>query len=342
MCQVRIEALVRTGVLIGRDQRKPLQVLLLTVLVDRRLGGGQAAAGEGQECAGVLRRQIEPDGARAGRHPRVVDPAHVNTIRASRTSPTTGRTQVDRSGWPTGMPCRPELPREALSWTGTLWSMDSCQCDRIDSKFDEAYANEKLAEYRSAGPDPSTMALVEAIRAEDINGMTLLDIGGGVGAVQHALLEAGVSSVQEVEASEAYLAASKTEAERLGYADRISHLFGDFASVANEVEPADIVTLDRSMCCWHDMPDLVTRSSAKARRLYGLVYPRDVWWVRYGWRLFSNVRQLVKRSPLRVFTHRQRDVEAILFTAGFTVRTYREVGVWQVALYTRSGTDPSS
>ncbi|MFV2063487.1 MAG: hypothetical protein ACC726_08230 [Chloroflexota bacterium] len=218
----------------------------------------------------------------------------------------------------------------------TVARMSSCQCDRIESKFDETYAAEKLASYRSDGPDASTEALIEAIRAEGIEGMTLLDIGGGVGAVQHALLESGVTSAQEVEASQAYLAACQAEAERQGHADRIIHLFGDFGAVADVVEPADIVTLDRSMCCWHDMPDLVTRSSAKARQLYGLVYPRDVWWVRHGWRLFSNFRQLVRRSPMRVFTHRTRDVEAILSRQGFDLCSHNELGVWQIAVYARA------
>jgi hypothetical protein len=216
--------------------------------------------------------------------------------------------------------------------------MSSCQCDRIESKFDDTYAAEKLALYRTDGPDPSTLALLEAIKAEDIGGMTLLDIGGGVGAVQHALLASGVTSVQEVEASEAYLAACKNEADRLDHADLITHLFGDFASVADQIEPADIVTLDRSMCCWHDMPDLVSRSASKAKHLYGLVYPRDVWWVRYGWRVFSNVRQRIDRSPMRVFAHRTRDVEAILFDQGFARQSYSEVGVWQVTLYAKAQT----
>ena len=60
--------------------------------------------------------------------------------------------------------------------------MPECDCDGIDHKFDEAYAAEKLEAYRSHGPDPSTRALIDAISAEDVRGLTLLDIGAGVGA----------------------------------------------------------------------------------------------------------------------------------------------------------------
>lgn len=211
----------------------------------------------------------------------------------------------------------------------------TCGCDRIGSRFDGAYAAEKLARYRSTGPDPSTRALLDAITAEDVRGKTLLDIGGGVGAVQHELLKRGVVSVQEVEASTAYVAACRAEAERQGHEGRITHLSGDFGSVAHDVEPADIVTLDRSVCCWHDALTLIDQSADRARWLYGLVYPRDVWWVRHGWRHLSNLRQIRKRSDLRLSTPRASKVEAILASHGLHLRHHAEVGVWQVAVFAK-------
>jgi hypothetical protein len=214
--------------------------------------------------------------------------------------------------------------------------MPACQCDHIETRFDEPYAAEKLALYRESGPDPGTLRLLEQIRHEPIEGATLLDIGGGVGAIQHELLRSGISSVQEVEASAAYAAACQAEAEHQGHADSITHLVGDFGSVADEVEPADIVTLDRSMCCWHDMPDLVERSAAKCRWLYGVVYPRDTWWVRHGWRTYTNLHLRAQRQDMRLFAHRQRAVEAILAAHGLQPSAYSEIGVWQIALYARA------
>jgi hypothetical protein len=209
----------------------------------------------------------------------------------------------------------------------------TCRCEEVAPRFDEAYAAEKLARYRSAGSDPSTRALLDAITAEDVHGRTLLDIGGGVGAVQHELLKQGVASVQEVEASAAYVAACRAEAERQGHDGRITHLSGDFGSVAHDVEAADIVTLDRSVCCWSEPLTLVDQSASKARWLYGLVYPRDVWWVRHGWRRLSNLRQMLKRSGLRLSTPRAADVEQVLSYHGLHLRHHAEVGVWQIAVF---------
>jgi hypothetical protein len=223
---------------------------------------------------------------------------------------------------------------------GTPWgcyrlAMSSCQCEGIESRFDAAYAAQKLEKYRRAGPDATTRALLDALSREGVEGMTLLDIGGGVGAVQHELLRSGVTSVVEVEASAAYQDACRQEAERQGHADRIEHHLGDFGTLADGIGLADIVTLDRAVCCWPDMRGLVRPSATKAGRLYGLVYPRDDWWVRIGWRTFTRLRLLARSNPMRVFVHRTRDVEAILRDEGLVPCSRRTMGVWQVVVFAR-------
>ena len=91
--------------------------------------------------------------------------------------------------------------------------MSSCQCECIASQFDEAYAAEKLDAYRRTGPGATTRALLDALLSEDVDGLTLLDIGGGIGAVQHELLRSGVTSAVEVEASAAHIDACRQETD---------------------------------------------------------------------------------------------------------------------------------
>ena len=213
--------------------------------------------------------------------------------------------------------------------------MTECGCNHYTSKFDDEYAAGKLARYRAVGPDRSTRMLLHAITEEGVEGRTLLDIGGGVGAVQHELLALGVTSAQEVEASPAYVAACHAEAADRGHGGRITHLSGDFGSVEDRVEVADIVTLDRSVCCWHDPLDLMDRAAAKARTIYGLVYPRDTWWVRYGWRTWGNARQALKHSGLRLSTPRTDEVLRVLGRHGLSRRHHEEVGVWQIEVYVK-------
>lgn len=213
--------------------------------------------------------------------------------------------------------------------------MDCCQCQGIEMRFDQKYVARKLKKYRKTGPKKTARQLIEALRAEGIEGMTLLDIGGGIGDIQHEMLKLGVSTAIDNEASMAYLEACRQEAERLGHADRIQHILGNFVEVAKDIASTDIVTLDRVICCYGDMPNLVRLSADKARRFYGLVYPRDKWWIKLGMSIYYNLRYWLQRSPMRNFVHSSEAVEAVVRSSGLERRFYREMGPWQVVVYAR-------
>ena len=149
------------------------------------------------------------------------------------------------------------------------------QCQGIERFFDQKEADKDLAAYRKKGPAATTQMLVDAITAQGVDGGSLLDIGGGVGAIQNELLGAGIKSAVSVDASTAYARVAEQEAERQGHADRISRHHGDFVDAAPNLDDADVVTLDRVICCYHDVQNLVGLSSQKAKRVYALVFPRE-------------------------------------------------------------------
>jgi 2-polyprenyl-3-methyl-5-hydroxy-6-metoxy-1,4-benzoquinol methylase len=209
------------------------------------------------------------------------------------------------------------------------------QCDGIERVFDARLAADELRDYRRKGPAKTTQTLLQALRAQGVDGLTLLDIGGGVGAIQHALLANGVSQAVSVDASGAYLWAAQQEAERLGQAGRVTFRHGDFVALAAGIDPADIVTLDRVICCYPDMEALVGLSAARARRLYGVVFPRDAWWMRLA-RPVLNLLFVVRRNPFRFYVHRTHDVEAVIRAQGWQRVFHRHVGLfWQVGVYAR-------
>jgi ubiquinone/menaquinone biosynthesis C-methylase UbiE len=164
--------------------------------------------------------------------------------------------------------------------------------------------------------------------------LSLLDIGGGVGAVQHELLEKGASRATSVEASPAYLKAARAEARRRGLDERVSYLSGNFTELAASIPPADIVTLDRVICCYDDADQLVALSAGRALKIYGLVYPRDTWWLKVALK-FANLFFRLRRCPYRAFSHPSERVESIIHHSGLQLRSYHRTLVWQVAVYTR-------
>lgn len=213
--------------------------------------------------------------------------------------------------------------------------MNCGQCQGLESLFDAKTVAKDLKNYRQKGPDKTTQILIEALKAETIANLTLLDVGGGVGAIQHALLKAGARQATHVDASSAYLRASQEEAERQGHSDRVMYRFGNLVEIAPELGPADIVTLDRVICCYHDVEALVDASAGLADRRVGLVFPRETWWLAVG-RLLMNTVLWLQRNPFRFFVHSTATIEAILQQYGFKRQFYRKTFFWQVAVYKRT------
>jgi magnesium-protoporphyrin O-methyltransferase len=210
---------------------------------------------------------------------------------------------------------------------------DCCKPD-YNLHFDAESARKDLLAYRAKGPDGSTQRLLDVLIGEDVTGASLLDIGGGVGVVQLELLAAGAARALDVDASGPFLEVAESEARDRGFGDRTSYRHGDFVEIADEIEPADVVTLDRVICCYPDVHSLVSRSAKRALRLYGLVYPVDRWWTRTMARVMNFLDRL-GRSDYRMHVHPQALVDRLIREAGLEPH-YRHAGmVWQTVVYAR-------
>ncbi len=211
----------------------------------------------------------------------------------------------------------------------------SCnQCQAIEDFHNQKVVNQELARYRKKGPDDSTLKLINALQKEGIQGLTLIDIGGGVGGIQHALLQGGVSRATNVEASKAFLQAAREEAQRRNIDAQISHHYGNFVDLSEDIPPADIVTLDKVICCYPDMETLVNLSADHARKVIGLVFPHDTKFNKLVG-VLENFYFKITRNPFRIFVHSRQAVEAILIGKGFSQRFFHHGFLWQVVVYAR-------
>jgi SAM-dependent methyltransferase len=209
----------------------------------------------------------------------------------------------------------------------------TCSCC-YDDAFDRKHAEDKLRSYRRDGPGRTSVALADALAKGGLDGRSVLDIGAGVGAVHHLLLERGAASAVDVDASRPYLDAARSEAARRGLADRVRFEHGDFVSVAALVEPADLVALDRVACCYTDVDALVRSAAAHTRRRLGIVIPPDGRFARFiigllnGW-------EVVRRSPFRMYAHPHARVIAAARAGGLTPAGTANVGIWRMLLFER-------
>jgi magnesium-protoporphyrin O-methyltransferase len=207
-------------------------------------------------------------------------------------------------------------------------------CERV---FDRRTADADLRDLRRKGPPWATSALVDALAdGLELDGLTVVDIGAGVGAVHLALLERGARRAVDVDGSTAYVAAAREEAERRGLADRVSHVVGDVTVVGPGIEPADLVALDRAVCCYGDAEGLMRVAATLARRRIGFVLPRDTWWLRAGVTIANPV--LFRGSAgYRMHVHPAARVADPLRAAGFRPLSARDGRVWRVEAWERAG-----
>ncbi len=222
--------------------------------------------------------------------------------------------------------------------------MSCAQCQGIVQEFDGRVARRELRRYRRRGLSGTTRRLVRAIVERGVSGRTFLDVGGGVGAIQHELMAAGAASGTDVDASPAYLDAARDEARRRGFADRVRYVQGDFVALSPLVDAADVVTLDRVLCCYPDMPALVDASASRARLLYGLAFPREHVFMRTAVRVLNLIQRL-RRHPFRVFLHGTAAVDARVRAHGFAPAWRGRTFLWQIHLYAKdpaAGATPSA
>ena len=212
------------------------------------------------------------------------------------------------------------------------------QCAGIEEQFNEAIARKSIKRFRRRGPDRTTRLLIEDLHLvldrDRRPGTTLLDIGAGIGAIHHVLLTAGVEHAVHIDASSAHLGVAREETERRGHKELVEFIRGDFVDIADQVAPADVVTLDRVICCYHDMPRLVRLSANRALRLYGAVYPRGTRWMRAGLAVI-NIVMRIKRSPFRVFQHDPVEIDAVLRATGLQRRHIQRSWGWEIVVYER-------
>ena len=213
----------------------------------------------------------------------------------------------------------------------------SSNCCGAANFFGDRTARRNIRKYRRSGPYGTTKRLLAALR--DVVGPkeTLLDVGGGVGMIAHEMLATGTSSAVIVDASPAFLAAARDESERRLTEDRLRLQLGDAVELRDQVPSADVVTLDKVVCCYVDMESLIAITASRARRLMALAYPRDDWWVR-ALVACGNFALRLKGSDFRSYVHRNAAIEAALRRAGLAPRSLRRGPFWIVAVFERPAT----
>jgi magnesium-protoporphyrin O-methyltransferase len=188
--------------------------------------------------------------------------------------------------------------------------------------------------HRLLGFERTQRQLLEGIRREGAGGAELLEVGCGAGYLHRELLRRGASRAVGVDLSEGMLAIARTEAAAEGLGERTDYRLGDFTRIGDRLPDADVVILDKVVCCYPDWPALVELSLRKSRRLYALTLPRDRALTRVGLRV---MRWGLGRVGCcyQPYLHDPSLIEAHVRSRGFRAAYEARTPTWLTRVYAR-------
>jgi magnesium-protoporphyrin O-methyltransferase len=209
-----------------------------------------------------------------------------------------------------------------------------CVHNRDTGRFFGWFAKRYRKRFARKGFEPSQKQLMKGLTSSGFNGATLLEIGCGIGYLHQRLLQTGASSAVGVDLSAKMLEEARAQAREHGLAERTDYQEGDFVELADVLAPADIVILDKVICCYPDADALVRRSARMARRVYALTIPCDRWSVIFA--LFaSRVLLMLIGCGFRSYVHDPAVIDRWLTHTGFVPASEECTFAWLTRVYSR-------
>ena len=183
--------------------------------------------------------------------------------------------------------------------------------------------------FRRRGLRGSAATVVKVLTELGPKGMTILEVGGGVGEIQVALLESGVAaSTINIELSPNWESAARSLLAERGLTDRVTRLNGDFVQEAAGIPKADAVILHRVVCCYPDWKAMLTAATSRSNRFVVLTFPRPRQWFRALAAIENRYHRLRKRQ-FRAFIHPPKAMIQLLGSAGYPVVADHNPLLWR-------------
>ena len=176
--------------------------------------------------------------------------------------------------------------------------------------------------------------LLEGIAREGVQQASVLDIGCGVGQLHLTLLKEGAARATGVDMAEGMLSRARAFAQEIGVAEKTTYVLGDFVSVSPSVEAADIAMLDKVVCCYEHLNNLLDASTAKATSVYALTHPADRWLIKLSFMLLIGVRKLF-RADFRPYWHDWNAMRRQIEQRGFRPVYQNATFWWNILVYRR-------
>jgi hypothetical protein len=210
-----------------------------------------------------------------------------------------------------------------------------CSTSAYGEFFDEKLARRDADGYRKHGLRGAGKRLVEMIAARGVDGADVLEVGGGIGALQLELLQRGAARTTNAELSPAYERDAAALLVERSLTQHVDRRIADIVTDPDAVPPADVVLLHRVVCCYPDYEGLLGSAARKAGRLLAFSFPPDLAVARAAM-LVLNLWPRLRGCDFRSYVHPEREMLAAAERNGFRVVCRERSGIWRIALLERA------
>lgn len=217
--------------------------------------------------------------------------------------------------------------------------MGCCEVNGLNRVFSGPLVRQELRAFRRKGLNKRQAQIVGELE-NVLEGGSVLEIGCGVGAISTTLLRKGARVGHYVEISSDYLEAAREIAEDAGVSEKATFHLDDFAAAKNHYASADIVVLDRVVCCYPDGIKLIAKAARHSERYLAYTYPRPLWFIRIFKAVLGFTMRLF-RQDYRFFLHDPEKLSQAATEAGHVLVATRATGLWQLVVLSK-GADSSA
>lgn len=207
--------------------------------------------------------------------------------------------------------------------------MPCCDVNGLSKLFRGPLVRLEKYHFDMRGPGKRQRLMLE-LCAPHSQGASILDIGCGIGALSLTALGRGAQQASLVDVSAAYLELAEDLARQRGLLEQTSFYQGDATTL--ELEPADIVLLDRVVCCYPDAEALLRFATHRSRRLLVFSYPQPSWLTRTFGKLLNTFMGLLG-TGYQLYLHPPERLDHGARSSGYRLRHETKVGIWRIRAY---------
>jgi cyclopropane fatty-acyl-phospholipid synthase-like methyltransferase len=181
-------------------------------------------------------------------------------------------------------------------------------------------------------------ALADAIEAGGIGGLSVLEIGSGVGELARELVRRGAKTVDGIDLSPESVRIATAATEEEGLAEVVTFTVANGATVP--LTRHDVVVLDRVICCYPNAFELLSHTTSAAGRIYAFKLPhyegllrKIIWKIAFA---AENSYHALRRRGFRAYLHDVDRIDKWLKDAGFSMTERFSRRGWLHAVYVRT------